>query len=402
MLYYDRYEIELKIDGTVVDYPAANYIFSIRDSIYDLYPHASMSFNDSSGLFNEFLSFTNGTKVEIKFGNKDDFITCPFVIDKNSIPEQRTQLSFGGNTDISLIHEYYAKQNKQAISHNDEISNIIRKKARLYSFHNASSLDIDTTFNKGLWYQPLMTDSEFMVKNLLPFSFSKDSADSPFFLYIDINNDFHFKSLKKLLIDQKEIIELIHKEGLSLDALALDRILYINVYQSSYHSIKQFQKRVITKFNKSGVLEIENDYLKDYPSAPTVVNGKIPIKIDNTVLTGDLQLLDKDVDVTTSNEDNDNLGKKIFSMREALLLDKLIVTCNMNIQLRAGQKVKISVYNRDESDKTDLSYRYSGYYIIESSHHKWLGRTASTVLICGRQSMSIPNNYKNASLLVSK
>lgn len=400
MVFYDRYEIELKVDNTLVDVPAANYTFTIKDSIYELYPRVIMSFDDSSGLYNEYLAFVNGTKFDIKFGNKDDFITCPFIINKNSIPQQRTQISFGGATEIELVHEYYYYQKKQALAFNDEISNIIRRKISTFPFHNASTLDIDTTYNKGYWYQPLITDAEFISNMLLPFAFSSNSLQSPFYFFIDINNDIHFSSLKSLFIDKKESIELIHKQGLETDALALNRILYINTYQSAMRDIKGTYNRLVTKFDKDGNLEDEQDSLVDYPNLPN--SGLVPLRFDSSLLTGNIELLDEDINNTSSLEKNDNMGIKIFAMRDSILLDKVLITCNLNTNLRAGKKIKASIYNKENSDKTDLSYRYSGEYLIETSYHKWFGRTASTVLVCGRQSITIPSNYKNAKTISSK
>jgi hypothetical protein len=397
MVVNERYEVELKINDTLLDFPPANYIFTIKDSIHSLYPKATLNFNDSSGQFNEFLAFVNGTRVSIKFGNKDDFIICPFVVIKNSIPEQMNQVSFGGTTELELIHEYYIKQQKHAHIYNDEISSIIRKKSKEFPFNTT---DLDITQSKGTWYQPLINDSDFMTLLLLPFAYATDSAKSPFYLYIDANNDFYFKSYKKLVVDQKEELELFHKGGIDVDGLAKDRILYINSYQSSTFDLREMHHREVTYLDKSGNLKKEYDSINSYPTASNLPGGKIPIVIDPNLVTGRMRLLDEDISSTSTV--NDNNGLQISSMRDGLLPDKIVLSCNLNTNLRAGKKIKVKVYNPSVPDQSEISYRYSGEYLIESSYHKWTGRMASTVLICGRQSIVVPNNYSNSKILLSK
>ena len=85
MIFNNRYEIDIKIDDVQLDSSPSNYAFSLHDSIYKVFPTASFKINDLGGLYNEYMSFVNGSKIEITFGLDSDFLVCPFTVIKNSI-----------------------------------------------------------------------------------------------------------------------------------------------------------------------------------------------------------------------------------------------------------------------------------------------------------------------------
>ena len=66
---------------------------------------------------------------------------------------------------------------------------------RLYPF---DSVDIESTFNSGLWYQPFVTNAEFINNYLLPFAYSTSAQNTPYYSFIDSNNKFNFKSFNSM------------------------------------------------------------------------------------------------------------------------------------------------------------------------------------------------------------
>ena len=71
----------------------------------------------------------------------------------------------------------------------------IKESAKKYNF---DKIDIENTLNSGYWYQPYINDSEFIMNYLLPFAFSNSSQNTPFYCWIDSNNEFHFKSFQSM------------------------------------------------------------------------------------------------------------------------------------------------------------------------------------------------------------
>ena len=395
-LYNDRYLIGVEIEDTELDYDPALYSFFIKDSIYNLFPTASMTFRDLSGQFSEYLTFINGVKVKITFGSSEESITCPFVVVKNSIPEQIVSNNIGGISEIPLVHDYYYYQSKQSLAFNDEISNIIKKKIRNYNFN---STDIDTTINKGIWYQPYITDSEFMTKKLLPFAYSTDSNDSPFYLFIDVNNNFYFKSYKKLYIDSKSYGNYKLVQNMTLEDMSNDTFYSFNPIQMSISDLQPNLHRIIYNFDKDGNYVSFQDFITDYPSSSDK-SKVIPITWNLDNINSLKEILS--YDVKYDNTKNNNQGLINNSMKKIYGIEKVIIMSNVNINLRAGKKITLNLPVGSDNTKIDSSQRYSGDYLIETSYHKWTGSVGRTILVCSRQDIKLPGNYTRQSLLLSR
>jgi len=395
-LYNERYTIGITIEGKDLDSAPSNYSFIMKDSINSLLPTAMITFKDLTGQFNEYLSFTNGVKINITYGDKDSTIKCPYVVMRNSTPEQIKPDNAGGLIEIPLIHEYLYYQSKQSTAFKDEISNIIKNKVKKYSFN---SINIDSTLNKGIWYQPYLTDIDFMTKILMPFPYSSDSENSPYYLFIDSNNDFYFKSYKKLFIDANPVQTMILVPNTTLDTLKKNTFSIFNSTQLSIMDIKDQLHRLLFNFDKDDTYQDVQDYISDYPKSVTDAKY-IPItwKIDNITYVGELLSYDIDVD----NTKNNNLGLMNNSMKIAYGLDKVILITNVNTNLRSGKKLEIKVPTGKDSKQTDTSQRYSGDYLIETAYHKWTGSMGKTILVASRESIKLSDNYSRSSILITR
>ena len=158
------------------------------DSIFQFYPKCKIAISDSTGQLNEYLTFVNGTNLEILFGANDSTSKkCRFVVAKDAVPQQQTVSSIGGAFELETIHEYFYKQYKKSKSYSSNISDIVKSIVKNYNF---SQINIESTLNTGNWYQPYVNDSEFINDYLLPFSYSSSSKNTPFFSFINSNNEF--------------------------------------------------------------------------------------------------------------------------------------------------------------------------------------------------------------------
>ena len=156
-----------------------------------------MGVSDYEGLMNEYLAWVDGTSVEVTFGlDESSCKKCKFVVCKNAVPQQRTSSNgTGGDFEIELIHDYYYSQVKTSKAYKSNISDIISSLAKKYKFNK---INIDKTTNSGIWYQPYVNDSEFIMDYLLPFAFSSSSQNTPFYCWINSNNEFNFKSFQSM------------------------------------------------------------------------------------------------------------------------------------------------------------------------------------------------------------
>lgn len=365
-----------------------DFSITIRDSIFDLFPICKLLIKDSSFRLNEYRAFVNGTPLKIFLDTSDDnWIGLPLVVDENSTPQQLKQGEVGGNIELKCVHEFWYKQEKLKQSFDDNISNIIQNIADKYDFE---SVDIDSTTNKGLWLQPSMTDSEFIINNLLPFCYDTSSQDSPYYCFIDCDNIFHLKSLSKMM-NQNSISKLSYSNNNVEDENA---ILLISPLQTSAKILKEDYVRNFNKFDEDGnyIPAEESVYLIDYPKN----ENKVMYRADMNLLSKDLMTY-VDSDFINDEDENNEKGYEINSIRNKVYADKIIVTLNLNRKLKSGQVVEINIPIKDMEDNEISSISYNGTYLIESSIHKWdnVNKFASTTLICSKQSTNLSNEYLN-------
>lgn len=391
-LWQDRYEIEVKVNDTVLDYPPSAYTFTMYDSIFSFYSKGSFNFNDITNMFSEFLIFPNGTKIDIKFGIKDNYISCPYTIVRNSMPQQTVQSNMGGTIEIPLVHNYFFNQtNLSKAFIGQEISNIVKQKVQQYNF---SRFNIENTITKGNWYQPLVNDATFINDFLLPFAYSNDAENSPYYAFVNSDNTFNFTTYKKMF-DDKPVLSLALVSSSQVQSLAQDSIYAINFSQESLSNIRPLLNRIISYFDKNGNFNLDEDSILDYPSNRI---GNIALQANMTNVTDLYHLLDDDI--VDKDIINKNKALQISSMKKAFHIEKVIITTNLNISIMAGKKIKLLLPIRTDEEKTELSNRFSGEYIIESAYHRWTGHIGTSVFVCSRQDIEVPGSYVNKDNLI--
>ncbi len=394
---FNKASIRLEVDNIVSEIKPQGMSFTLYDSLYSFYPKASLSINDYSGTYQEYMAFVNGTKVKISFGNnEEDWKKCSYRVVKNSTPEQKSQNNIGGDLELSLIHDYYNTQSKNSRAFNSNISDIIRTLSRKYSFN---SLDIDDTLNSGIWYQPFITDGDFIFNQLLPFAYSTDSDNSPFYCYIDSNNNFNFKNYKKLFL-QNPIREFYYKSGGTISSLDRDSILAISFSQVPLSEVQPFYNRIIQHYDEKGnyVREGQNSKLTDFPKNNTEA---IPLKANTSAITSIENNLYDD-DIILDYNKNNRLGYISNSVGKVLSPDKVVLTVNLDRSLVSGKKVRLNLPSMQDGFSDEISLRNTGDYIIESSYHKWTGTNAITILVCSKQIIKVTKEYRNINLVLNR
>lgn len=395
MVQYNRLDLQIKIDGINFDLPASNYPFIVYDSINELYPRAKISFGDISGIYNEYMAFINGSKIELSFGTEERKISCPFVVERNSIPNQVSVSSVGGVTETTLIHHYFAEQERRSGGYQQEMSQVIKNLISKYPF---SKINIEQTLNKGPWYQPYINDAEFIQTLLLPFAYSTYADDTPFFSFISADNSYNFKSFKKLYVDENplDIIFLNIGSGTYQD-LTRNVGFVFNPTQSSIIDLRQIINRKLVEFNSNGEMTFSYEKLQEYL---TDASSIIPIKWKSSLTTGIKELLPNDLDINSTK--NNNLGLRNNSMKEAFLLDKMIVTTNFNPSYVAGKLIELRIPIIREGNTEEISLRFSGNYIIESTYHRWSGRSGVTTLVLSRQATKQNKQATNTKMTLGQ
>lgn len=387
---YGRVNISIKINDVDVQLPQLSYSITEFDSIYSFYPKIKMIMSDYEGNMNEFLALINGTKVDVLFGQDESSAkSCPFIVAKNSTPQQKTSSTMGGDMEIELIHEYFYKQEKTCNAYQSNISDIISELVKKYKF---SSIDIEETYNSGYWYQPYVNDSEFIMNYLLPFAYSNSATNTPFYCFIDSNNNFNFKSFHNMF-NQTPIKNFEYtNDGLKVvgDENAFSNIKFAQLELSK---IRPFFSDEYYSYDKDGKYETQKDILLNYMKT----NGKYPINGNSSLITDVIPLYDYDLNADDTK--NNNKGIMMNLHKECVLPDKIIINTIIDKSLVSGKMINVSIPMSDSNVSTDISLRNSGNYLIESSYHIWDGKTARTMLVCGKQNINLNSNYSNKERL---
>ena len=387
---FQRCYISLKVNGNESNISPMSFSITEFDSIYQFYPKVKMCVSDYEGLMNEYLAWVNGTSVEITFGqDAENSRKCKFIVTKNSVPQQRTSSSgIGGDFEIDLIHDYYYTQHKISKVYQSNISDIIESIVQNYKFDKKN---IESTLNSGIWYQPYINNSEFIIDYLLPFAFSNSSQNTPFYCWINSNNEFNFKSFQAMY-NSTPIKELTYGTK-DFDIIANDKILSsVNFSQLELSKIRPYFNANYYSYDKDGNFSEINDSLLDYAR----IQGNYPIIGNSSETTNLIPLYDDDIKLDDTK--NNNKGYKINLHKEIILPDKIIINTILDKSLVCGNTINISLPMPSDNEN-EKSLRNSGLYLIESSYHIWNAQSSRTILVCSKQNLKLSTNYRNKGLL---
>jgi hypothetical protein len=393
MLIPNKGEIEIKVEGVELNTMPSNYTFTIRDSIHKLYPTLLMQMNDMTGQYHEYMVFMEGTNLELSYILEEQKIKCPYTVIKNSVPNQEIQNAFGGEIEISGVHEYFYTQNLLSKSYEGEISAIIEELTNKYSFNRKGS-HIEGTNSRGMFYQPLKNDADFMVNQLLPLSYSIANKKEPYYLFINTNNEIHLETYTSMM-SKTEAYPISLGNASSLDSVSNNFALGVFTKQIPLAEIRHTLNQNIFYFDSESN-QVQNDLL----ITDILENSfnTIPIKANLDNITNYQELYDEDFI-----DDNAYMNEGLLNSRNrnAFSIDKIVLTMNLNLTMIAGKKIELNISNAVDKEQGELSSRNSGSYIIESTYHSWNSRSGNTIIVAFRQSTKIPTNYRNKKITVT-
>lgn len=389
---FKDYNIELTLDGKILGINPSTYSFSISDSIYNVLPELKLGFKDFGGYMNEFLTFIEGSIAGITLGYNKNQLTSNYMITGNSIQSFEGGDIFNPVTTINGIHEWYNYQEIISKAYNDRISNIIRTLANKYPLFKKKI--INDTGNAGKWYQPLINDLQFIETILLPNSFSYNSKNTPFYCFVDTNNEFNFRNWNAMYQNIPDIT--LKFQTSNINKLSKETIMTFSYVSDTAASREALSRKVFYFNSLTGEIVEKNDKIQDYPNT----GKKIPIKYKNQDYDFSYAMFGY-VDNTDTFEKERQLGRQIYSMRNSIPMQKIFVTTRLNPDLRAGKVVNFKVEMKDTQDQIFESNYFSGKYLIESSNHSWnpVSQECNTQLQLSKRDVTVPFNYTNKTKL---
>jgi len=386
------YTIKIFIRNELLDMTSSLFAFNLHDSIHEFYSLSELKFKDIQGMIKETANFTEGDEIDLSYTVGQESLKNKFVvINKSSFGELSVRGQLSDPLKVQLRNIFYDNQTLKSKAYNNSIGRIITLIAQDYG--DFKSYNIETTDPKDIWYQPYISDADFINKILMPNVYSKRNDKSPIFCWINNDNELNLQSYKAME-NTNSVDTLFYKSEHQLDDPKLQNnfIQVFRYFTTGSDCTKNLRHRKIFQYNNtSGALETTQDYIDSYPT-PIV---QVPIIGDSNQITSYKKLISK--------EDNTARislyeGQKIQGMKDSLFLERAYVKLGLNLKLNASKKITLDMPNFKLESSESSSY-FSGDWIIEQSDHYWTGINGYTELIISRKKVNLTSEFKIRNLL---
>lgn len=382
----ELYTLKLEVNGTSVALGPEDLDISIIDSIHSVYPRASITIEDTSGKLLDSRFATLGINYTFTIGFNNTQMTLPFVVDNYQTVEQKYTQRLNGTMQIDLIHAIMINYISSFKAYSSVPSSIVNS---LISQQGFSKTYIETTtkIQDQPYYNPNYSFEDFINKILLPNSKSVVNSSEPFYCFIDVQNQFHYETISKML-NRKAYKTLYYKSGIN-DISSLEKVLELKPFSSKLSEVYPYLTMTQYTIDEDGNLDLEkaNYSIKDNRKTPLPVIDKI--NLSNFQFSNEIKSLD---------DNKKDLIKLIQKKKGHSQFDRLIVKTFLDITSSAGKVVNLEV----DYDLENRSAAYSGTYIIEMSKHTWNSKIQKgyTTMILSRQKATFPMESKITRSLI--
>ena len=240
----DYYEIQITMENAVLQTTLGEFSFTLQDSIFEPFNTGILKIEDENGLFQESLILMPGSPIDIEFGIKGQTtMKSPFSIVGYTNNDIINPGTLGGSLEISLVNRWYSEQAISAEGYYDRISDIVRAKVSNVGFN---AIHINDTSNLESWFQGLMGDAQF-INNMAYYAFSLNSEATPFYVFVDSNNEFNFRNYYSLYASNEvTTLTYVPEEEHNSD---IDIIRDIRPYTKGYAAIQKGLRRLLFSYD---------------------------------------------------------------------------------------------------------------------------------------------------------
>lgn len=368
---YQDYEVAVLIDGTEYEIPLERLSFSMTDSIHRLYSQASVSLADTGGMYQEFMATTEGNLISLRLGVGNSQIENKFVIRRDEQQEFDSLNRYSGKVDIELVNAWFNTQYEKSEAYKGRIDFVVQKVTQNAGF---SETHIQSTGNDDTWYQAMMSDARFLRDVLLPNAFSRNAENTPFYMWIDSANEFHFQNLKTLWgaldsnYDQKYTLIQNSTEMKEFGEQQQYGILDMKRISGGSDQHRQLRDWELHQFNPdTGDLVKTEVHMRDYPKPKSgyylpISNNVSQSKSHVTMMRGSY----------TKGQEENVKGQIVHRLRNSMFLDRFMIVVPLNTELKAGDTIFLEV-PLVLQEEIPISNRFTGKYVIELAEHIWNG-----------------------------
>jgi hypothetical protein len=376
---FRNYTIDLDVNGSLLEIAPGSFSFSVRDSIYKFYSEMDFTFNDPTGLYLEYQLFSPGIPVKLSYGFDSEVLVNSFISNNWENPKDLGNGYVNGDLKSSLVHSYLAAQEKKSSSYNGSPSSIITELFDETATEFSSTL-IDSSKNIRSWLRPFVNQQHMIESVFLENVYSNDSNETPFFTFIDSNNQFHFESFHTMM-ERSPAAEL-ELSSTSPELGDRNKLYSFKPFTDNFSTMRNYFNREIDIFSPK-----DFSITKEELHIDEIYPGIYPMIGDSSKFQGQFWFDEPQP------EDFDYKGRRLFQFRKGLLPQKALITLPLNTKLTSGNTVDLFISSANSG--VSSSFAFSDRFLIESSDHIWSGasQTGYSQLLLGRKTMNIPDDY---------
>ena len=363
---YLGYDLDIQLNGSEFTGNPAQFFFTISDSIYEIFPRASLAFPDEAVVFKSGGLLTDGFPIALSLGMDGKKVGCSYVVAQGETESPETKGFVSGALKLSLVHRGRSLMTSRSRALKGAISDVMSTVTTPLRF---SSSFLEKTRGMSTWWQTGDDEEDFLTKVLLPVASSYSGKDTPMYLFGDSADRINLMSFASM-VGGKPVGEYT-MEPQSPSAMAESGV-------TTFYDLRPFTEGLmpnllLSKPRVIGYRSSDASTLDAEDSAFSHAKGdgdSMPLPKPK----GDTRFLDLGRQIQETNE-------KIFwqarinnSYRPLLSQEKILVTLPLDPSLVAGKLLSVKVALPDLGSKgSQVDSHYTGTWLAESTAHAWIG-----------------------------
>lgn len=381
------YTINVFNDGKKINNESRSISFSLKDSIYKVTSESSFTIFDGKGISQEFYAIIEGTTFEVEFGIPNALANrAEYIITRESLDEIKEAGILSGDVHYIMKPAWEFAKGLSSKAYRGTPAEVLRQLLSTYKFK--LNLETSENFQTSTFYQPLVSDVDFIHEQITPFAFSKDSHNTPFYSFFTTDGVFNFKSLDAMFVEEP-VSAYTYKRV--TDASIFGIVFSLKRWKEDLDIYTQDLSYSTFEINRQSGMLVENK-LNAFNHGLTSETSYVPIEFKTDEAYGFQNLMYNDDDLV-----NGFNGVRNSKQKRSMLYDRFIILVQQNPYLHAGKCILLNIEMFGGGNNKTNSTVYSGKYLIEECEHIWDGTTMRgyTKLIVGRRFVSLNNGANN-------
>lgn len=362
-----------------------SYIAS--DSIFSFFPIAELQLSDRIGVFVENLTAVEGLQLNVSLQEDESnkILTNPFVISEYDFQAGSVGAGFSGTSIFELISLYHKLDFPKSFAFEDKIDNIVKR--LLSPYEGIKTGLISQTRGVDIWYQANEPNS-LLIEKLSEVALNSNKETSPFYTFINLQNEFYFATLEDLLNQKPVNTFTLEDENVSF---SLNKILEYDLTFMGYAYKKADYKKKFYYTNSEGKTINKTADIKDF-MVKQGKNGKLAIRKNDINYN---QTSFEDLGFMGATTDDNNLKGVVASYyKNSAISYRMSIVVNyadINMDISAGKTIALKF------DGTAFPIKaYSGNWLVLQSDVYYdyeAPRGVYAKLLLGRSSLNIDSTH---------